>query len=459
MTRGADLLDEALSGLTPAMSPQYTEAYKNRIREFEMSYNGGDILVEVTDGSVISLDGFGIHAGYPIPASMRNGEVRILVSEGASVTGHLDGIRLATGGIVNGMRQHFVHVAGDVAGQSGAGVHPVAGGTVTVARTGGVSGTTGIRFSGGTGNGDFPATNNVARVDGEVRSTGPAPQAAQGQPPLAQADVTHAGIVLEGGGKVIVGPQARITAGTGVAILGMPWGARPDSQVDVVVVIEPGDRIEQRIQGTVRNFRGADGSLRVPRIYVKPGDHALPLTAGSTMPLGVWDVVSRQSADGDVTFTSEYGARARVYEALPFVLADQTRPTTHGERMKAAPDRSGFWVRATHGAGRWNARTSTTGRAAYEHDRSWLEGGVDIPVGESITIGISGQRRLATADIGGVGSLTLATKGMGLSGTLDSGRFYIDGRVAASHLVVGGSADPSRRHRVGRSGVQPCAGT
>ena len=198
---GEDRLKEELKKLTLATSPHYTEAYKNRIREFEMSYNAGDILIEVTGGSITSLDGFGIHAGYPIPGSKRNGRVSVSVSQGAVVTGATDGIRLATGGIADNRRQQFVHVAGHVTGQRGAGVHPVAGGEVTVARTGHVSGRTGIQFSGGTGNGDFPVTDNVAKVFGAVGSTGPGIESATNPLTGEEISIRHAGIKLEGGGN------------------------------------------------------------------------------------------------------------------------------------------------------------------------------------------------------------------------------------------------------------------
>ena len=433
---GVDRLNDVLDAL-PA---EYTDAYKNSVRAFEMTYNSGDILIEVTGGSITSLDGFGIHAGYPIPASKRNGEVRILISEGASVTGRVDGIRLATGGIVDDRRQHFVHVAGEVTGQTGAGVHPVAGGTVIVARTGRVSGQTGILFSGGTGNGAFPITNNVARIDGEIRSTGPELEEKEGQPP-----VRHAGVRLEGGGTVIVGPYARITAQSGVAILGEPWSGSttPNAPADVAVVIEPGRRVEERIQGVIRNLN-ADGSSGAPtRIYIKPGDQALPLTTGSTMPLGVWDVSRQDTATGDISFASEYGDRARIYEALPFVLTDQARTVIYDDRITAPPDRAGPWVRATHGTGDWSASTSTTGMAAYDHDWFRVEGGADIPVGDGFTIGFSGHHHRGSADISGVGGLTLESAGLGLSGTLDRGRFYVDGRIAASRHILNANAGAS----------------
>lgn len=426
---GEDRLKEVLDNLTLATSPEYTEAYKNRAREFEVSYNAGDILIEVTGGSITSFDGYGIHTGYPIPSSMRNGEVRVSVSQGASVTGLIDGIRLATGGIVDGRRQHFVHVAGEVIGQFGVGVHPVAGGDVTVARTGRVSGSTGIYFAEDTGNGVFPVTNNVARVFGEVESTGPLLQTITDPLTREVTNVRHAGIKLEGGGTVIVGPHARITAQSGVAILGEPWSATPDAPADVAVVIEPGGNIEQRIQGAIRNLPGGDGATRAPRIYLQPGNRTLPLTEGSKMPLGVWDVSLRDDA-GDISVTSEYGARAQVYEALPFVLMDQARLATYQERMFAARNTQGFWVRPTYRGGKWSARNSTYGGTSYDYDGYRLEGGLDIPTGKHVALGVAAHHHRSSVDVGGVGEITLAGEGLSLSATMDNGRYYVDGQIA-----------------------------
>ena len=430
---GEDRLDEVLDNLSLAASPEYTAAYKNKVREFEGNYNAGDILIEITGDSVTSLDGYGIHAGYPIPSSMRNGEISISVSEGASVTGYIDGIRLATGGIEDEMRQHFVHVAGEVTGQTGVGVHPVAGGEVTVARTGKISGHTGIYFAGGTGNGNFPITNNVARVYGEVGSTGPLLQKITD--PLTQVvtNVRHAGIKFEGGGKVLVGPHARITAQSGVAILGEPWSVKPNVPANLEVVIEQGEKIEQRIQGAIRNLPGADGTARAPRIYVQSEDRALLLTEGSKRPLGgVWDVSFLQADNGDISLTSEYGARAQVYEALPFVLAEQPRLATYHERIDSARDATGFWIRPTYGGGKWNAKTSTYGGTAYDYDHYQLEGGIDISAGRHFTLGVAAHHRRSSAELSGSGAITVAGEGLGLTTTFDNGRYYVDSLIAVS---------------------------
>lgn len=426
---GEDRLKEVLDRLTLATSPEYTESYKNKIREFEVNYNAGDILIEVTGGNITSLDGYGIQTGYPIPSSMRNGKILVSVAKDASVAGFLDGIRLATGGIVDDKRQHFVHIAGEVTSQSGDGVLLVAGGDVTVARSGRVAGFSGIHFAGGTGNGDFPFTNNVARVFGEVESTGPELQSIIDPVSQVEFQIRHAGIKLEGGGRVIVGPEARIRAKSNIAILGEPWITRPNAPADVEVIIEPGESIEKRIQGIIRNLPGADGTISSPRIYLQPGNNLLPLTSAANIPLGVWDV-SMQGSSDEIQVTNEYGARAAVYEALPSVLMDQVRLTTYQERMAAVRNPHSFWIRAISGGGKWSAKTSTSGGTNYDYNRYQLEGGIDIPTGRHFTLGVSARHHRASVDVRDSGDITLSGGGLGLSGTMDNGGFYIDGQVA-----------------------------
>ncbi len=421
-----DCMEEALDGLTAS---QYTDDYKNKVREFAVNYNAGDILIEVTGGSVTSLDGYGMHAGYPIP-SAKNGRVLVSVSEGAVVTGLIDGIRLGTGGIVDDRRQQIIIVEGEVIGQTGVGVHPIAGGDVTIRPTGKVSGYTGVYFEDGSGNGDFDLTNNVVRVFGEVESTGPEVQNLP-LPDGSRIEIKHAGIKLEGGGTVIVGPQARISAKSGVAILGEPWNIKPNVPADVEVVIQPGQDIQKRIQGVIRNLPGADGTSRAPKIYVRqPGAPAMRLAAGDdAVPLGVWDVILQQNGD-EISVTNQCGARAQVYEALPFVLMGLTGLTTYQERMAAARDSDGVWFRSAYGGGQWNAKASTYGSTAYDYDRYELEGGIDYPVGKHGMIGASGYHRNSSVDVRNGGGLTLAGEGLGLSGTLNTGWFYVDSQLA-----------------------------
>ncbi len=134
---GGDL-EAALAALPAA----YTDNWKDGVRLRAMSYNAGDIQVDVTGGTITS-EGDGVHARYVVPHD-RNGAIAVSVAEGASVAGGRHGIFVGGAGLDDdGLRDQTVTVNGAVMGGTGAGVHLAGGGTVTVGRTGRVGATSG----------------------------------------------------------------------------------------------------------------------------------------------------------------------------------------------------------------------------------------------------------------------------------------------------------------------------
>ena len=132
---GGDL--ETALGALPA---DYTDTWKDGVRLRAMSYNAGDIQVDVTGGTIDS-EGDGVHARYVVPHD-RNGAITVTVAAGAEITGGRHGIFVGGAGLAagGGLRDQTVTVNGAVMGGTGAGVHLVGGGTVTVGETGRVGG-------------------------------------------------------------------------------------------------------------------------------------------------------------------------------------------------------------------------------------------------------------------------------------------------------------------------------
>ena len=152
-----------------ALPADYTDTWKDGVRLRAMSYNTGDVRVDVTGGAIAS-EGDGVHARYVVTHD-RNGAITVSVAEGASVTGGRHGIYAGGAGLDDdGLRAHTMTVNGVVMGGTGAGVHLVDGGTVTVGETGRVGATSG---DGILSDGPDDLSVTVAgTVEGDVRARG-----------------------------------------------------------------------------------------------------------------------------------------------------------------------------------------------------------------------------------------------------------------------------------------------
>ena len=198
---GGDV-DAALAAL-PA---DYTDEWKNGVRQHAMSYNAGDVRVDVTSGTIVS-EGHGIDARYTVRHE-RNGAIEVSVAGGATVTGGVAGIHVAGAGLgdlamdsewgrslnldadVTGLRRQFVSVHGTVTGGSDAAVHLVGGGMLHVGRTGKV-------HAGPSGVGVLMDGLAHVHIQGEV-------EGAEGEGAAA--------VRLTSGGSVRVGEAGRVLA-------------------------------------------------------------------------------------------------------------------------------------------------------------------------------------------------------------------------------------------------------
>ncbi len=159
---GGDL-EAALAALPAA----YTDNWKDGVRLRAMSYNAGDVRVDVTGGK-IAADGDGVHARYVV-AHDRNGAIAVSVAEGASVTGERHGVYAGGAGLDDdGLRAHTVTVNGAVMGGTGAGVRLVGGGRLTVGATGSVGATSGDAVL-SDGGGDL-SVMVAGTVEGDIRT-------------------------------------------------------------------------------------------------------------------------------------------------------------------------------------------------------------------------------------------------------------------------------------------------
>ena len=118
----------------------FSNAYKTAVRALLDRYNLDDVRVSMTGGSIDS-HGDGIRAYYAT-VNDNNGGIDVTVDAGASVMGGVNGILVSgSGTTMTGTKNQAVTVAGTVMGGTGAGVHLIGGGEVTV-NAGGVVGAT-----------------------------------------------------------------------------------------------------------------------------------------------------------------------------------------------------------------------------------------------------------------------------------------------------------------------------
>ena len=406
--------------------------------------NGGTVAVAAT-GRLAGVDGVAIRSENgdldATVAGMVAGDVlglgegdhAVTVSRGGTVTGtirlaastvRVDGsagcVRLDNGGMVT------VGATGRIACADGAGVRSETGDfTATVAGA-----VTGDVLALGSGE-HRVAVASGARVTGTVRAA------------AAGSAVAVAGTVgkvrLDRGGAVTLGEAGRVTGlpGDDGAVIRSDAGS-----LAVTIRQAPGETVEAaagRVEGRIEEAGG------VPDVSFQAAGSTTPLTLGApgteaSLPIGAFDL--GVVADGaGVRFDRAYAPRARVYEALPSVLLGLNEPSGFHARMAAPRSPNGVWARAQASGGSREAKRSTSapGRLSWRHRGYAVETGLDVPLGDGLSMGVSAHRRRIVAEVSGdSGSIDATGAGFGASlafGPVDG--VYADGRISATWFEAG----------------------
>ena len=257
-------------------------------------------------------------------------------------------------------------------------------------------------------------------------------------------DDTRAG----GGGKIVLGPRAHLSAKSGTAI-------KADERAGAVTVILEKDEygLAGHLEGKILNADSTTTAFKA-----RPGETGpeMALSVGDRVDMrgatqGVYDKVHRTQLmriTGGHEFkklseTRIYHDRTRVYEALPAVLLDLNGQLPYQERMAAPRDGDGLWARLAAGDGaRRPARATTaqgfTGRAlAWDVAQYGFEGGLDFrpAATERLLLGVSLHARQGTATVAHGGSIEVSGFGGGVSATYrDAAGFYLDGRFSYTYF-------------------------
>ena len=230
-------------------------------------------------------------------------------------------------------------------------------------------------------------------------------------------------IVLKGGGKVAIGPQARIASESGIAIRATQASAPgPKLRVDLNF---DGQRLVSPVLGDSRIVN--DGGETA--IYL----NGVLLQAGTAAPNGVWDIQVR--GEGNAVFqdfsaedfTERYAPRAAIYEALPGWLSrldDRARP---GGRERRYASGASVWGRVEASRGFYEASLSRVG-AEYDFDRYEAALGVNIPLFGGLAGGLGLRAVEGEASVSALtGGGTIDADGYGFLadlGWLGGGGFY-----------------------------------
>ena len=275
-----------------------------------------------------------------------------------------------------------------------------------------------------------------------------------------------AGLLLEAGGEVYIGPMGTVGAESGIAILaegdapmlhvdlrldgrrvrdviGDDWIINDGGETTIVVndvtlhdgatgVVEDAvapngvdvrDNQRGRMAGVVKDAMAPNGAFNVTMRPegVTVMDRSDPDPANwiiSAPAAGV--IADRDFSAGDFietptgpVFMEEYAPRAAIYEALPDFLLRLTGPGPN-RKCRSAPDEP-VWVRFAGGQGAYEADRSTTG-ATYDLERFETEGGFSASLNDKVRGWVSVRHVWGTAGVGSpTGGGEIDVRGLGTS--------------------------------------------
>ena len=263
---------------------------------------------------------------------------------------------------------------------------------------------------------------------------------------------------FDDGGTVTVGSTGRITGIEGVAIrvAGAGSEVRVDGTVEGRIQFRRGGMVTVGRDGKVEGWVSSDEGELVAVIERKPEETTRAAAVGRAFPGGI------DLPDDEIVLKPElpdHEPRMRVYEALPSVLLGLNRLPEFRDRMAAPRTADGAgWARVETFRGKWKADESETPGLEYDHRRHGLKAGVDATVGGHGLFGVSLHHRRGTAEVPGGGDVELSGHGVGMSGAWLGDAGYVDVQAEATWYEADLSATgrgvlktdvPGRGHALG----------
>ena len=253
----------------------------------------------------------------------------------------------------------------------------------------------------------------------------------------------EAAVRLSGGGTVTIGLNGRVEAnGAANAILADLGTTAATLRAEVEKSAMPwrdeaaaaAARVDGRIVGVGDSmvFLLVDGEGRTGM------SRTVPLVEGRPDLSGFPERPPGEGPDRMLCGDASDG-RCRLYEALPSVLLSMNGLASYRERMSSARSANGGWARFEAASGKWKARRSTQADVAYNRSRAGLRAGVDVAVGEEGRLGLSAHGVTGSAKMTGNGGKVAVTGvGLGLNATAQvPDGFHIDGQLAVTRYKAG----------------------
>ena len=428
---------ETLSGALDEQGDTWAVGVKAEVAQSSRSGIGiaGDIDLRMSGGSIVThgVLSRGIQGAHVSSDGLNGGDVRIATSNTWIETRGAD----ADGILVYhaGTGRVDIRVDDGRIDASGAGSNGIRVGQVTTPET---------------RPGRTAATGVVGRA-APIGTDGYRRQIVNVNAPVSGGTGLGAGVFLAGGGRVIVGPDGRLGAGSGVAIF-----SAGDSEISggpvprrLHVDLRPdGLRPSDLLDGTIRN----DGGETVLAVN---GVSLFDSTAGgrlsSRAPNGARTVALAEGFSGldfsaADSFVSVWAPRSAVYEALPGALHRLDDGARFTGMEKQGRQGQPFWLRVSGGAGSRGGTGGTVG-AAYEYGRHDVEVGMHAALSEDGSLtGALGVRRVSgSADVSAVtGGGRIEARGYGVSLGLtwrSEAGWYGTGRVSATRYSVDFESD------------------
>ena len=260
-----------------------------------------------------------------------------------------------------------------------------------------------------------------------------------------------AALHLAGGGRVVIGPKGSVGAESGVAIRATGNAMGSGDRPRLWLHFKPGDRpLTELFSGRIVND-GGETTILVNEVLLHDGETG---ATGLWAPNGARDVTMTQSTvildrDFDAAdflfrgnpafaFSTRFGPRSAVYEALPGVLQRLNRGTGLAEERMGAPE-SPFWMRHARGRGSYEPDRSTVG-ARYDFERLAAEGGTSLRFDEGFVGSLAARLVSGWADVSApAGGGEIGVHGYGTAVGLawrDGSGLYGAGRISATRYEV-----------------------
>ncbi len=452
------------SGLTTALTAlpdaDYDADWKNAVRQHALTYNAGDIHVDVTGGA-IDAEGNGVEALYVVPHDS-NGAIAVTVAAGARVTGGAKGIYVRGAGVTSGVRNQAVTVHGAAMGGTGAGVHLFGGGAVTVGAGGEVGAASGVAILGDGGGALTAAVSG--RVTGDIRVDGGGSLTANvmdGGVVTGTIRDPQASFTVASGariGRILYASGGTVTVAGGGKLTGVDGTAAESTMGALTVTVQDEGRVEGDIEsggtlmatveaggavtGTIRNPAAMTVGGSVGRILYADGGTVTVAGGGAVTGVdndGTTEAIRADAGDLDVTVAANGAVTGLVEGRGAGDLEVDVAGAVTGDIAERGAGDLDVTVAGTvtggvvgEGAGEHTVTVASSGAVA---------GTVRLPAGAALTV--SGDVGRVHYDNGGAVTVNASgeIKGLDIDGTKEAIRGDAGNLAVTVHGTVAGNIE------------------